>query len=42
VRELRALLADPAHARAAAETAKELRGVDGAAAAAQRIIDSMS
>jgi rhamnosyltransferase subunit B len=42
VRELRALLGDPAHARAAAETAEKLRGVDGAAAAAQRIIDSMS
>jgi len=42
VRELRALLGDPAHARAAADTAKKLRGVDGAAAAAQRIIDSMS
>jgi len=40
VRELRALLDNPAHARAAAETAEKLRGGDGAAAAAQRIIDS--
>jgi UDP:flavonoid glycosyltransferase YjiC (YdhE family) len=42
VRELRSLLGDPAHARAAAGTAAKLRGVDGAAAAAQRIIDSMN
>jgi len=41
VRELRALLGDNAHARAAAETAGRLRSVDGAAAAAQRIIESM-
>ncbi|MDP9013197.1 MAG: glycosyltransferase [Pseudomonadota bacterium] len=39
VRELRALLCAPAYARAAAEMADKLRGVDGAAAAAQRIID---
>jgi rhamnosyltransferase subunit B len=41
VRELRALLGDPAHTRAAAEMAESLHGVDGAAAAAQRIIDSL-
>ncbi|MGH8259087.1 MAG: glycosyltransferase [Steroidobacteraceae bacterium] len=40
VRELRAVLGDPGHARAAAETARKLRGCDGAAAAAQWIIDS--
>jgi rhamnosyltransferase subunit B len=38
VRELRALLADPAHERLALETAHRLRGIDGAAVAAQRII----
>jgi rhamnosyltransferase subunit B len=42
VRELRALLGDPAHARAAAELAQEVRAGDGAATAAQRILDSMS
>lgn len=41
-RELRALLGDPTHARAAAEIAEKSRGVDGAEAAAQCIIDSMS
>ncbi len=41
-RELRALLGDPTHARAAVEIAEKSRGVDGAAGAAQRIIDSMS
>jgi UDP:flavonoid glycosyltransferase YjiC (YdhE family) len=41
VRELRGLLGDPAHARAAGEIAERLRGVDGAAAAAERIIDSI-
>jgi len=39
VRELRALLGDPACAKAAAEMGDKLRDVDGAAAAAQRIID---
>jgi rhamnosyltransferase subunit B len=39
--ELRALLGDSTHARAAVEVAGKLRGVDGAAAAAQRIIDCM-
>jgi UDP:flavonoid glycosyltransferase YjiC (YdhE family) len=38
-RELRALLGDPTYARAALEMAEKSRGVDGAAAAAQRIID---
>jgi len=42
VRELRALLDDPAHARSAAEAAEKLRGDDGAAVAAQRIVDSMN
>jgi rhamnosyltransferase subunit B len=41
VRELSALLNDPAHERAAAQTAEKLRGIDGAAVAAQRIIDLM-
>jgi UDP:flavonoid glycosyltransferase YjiC (YdhE family) len=41
VSELRALLADPTHARAALEMAGKSRGVDGAAAAAERIIDCM-
>ena len=41
-RELRALLDDPTHARAALEMAEKLRGVDGAVAAAQRIIDCMN
>jgi rhamnosyltransferase subunit B len=40
VRELRALLGDPAHARAATEAAERLRGIDGAGNAAQRIIES--
>jgi UDP:flavonoid glycosyltransferase YjiC (YdhE family) len=39
-RELRALLGDPTHARAALEMAGKSRGVDGAVAAAQRIIDT--
>jgi rhamnosyltransferase subunit B len=42
VRELRALLGDPAHARAAAEIAERSRGVDGAFTAAQLIIDSIN
>jgi rhamnosyltransferase subunit B len=42
VRELRALLGDPAYAQAAGEVAEKSRGFDGAAAAAQRIIDSMT
>jgi rhamnosyltransferase subunit B len=42
VSELRALLGDPAYGRAAAEAADRLRGIDGAAAAAQRIIESIS
>jgi rhamnosyltransferase subunit B len=42
VRELRALLDDPAYATAAGEVAEKSRGVDGAAAAAQRIIDAMN
>jgi rhamnosyltransferase subunit B len=41
MRELRALLGDPAYATAAAEMAERLRGVDGAVVAAQRIIDSL-
>lgn len=41
-RELRALLGNPVHAKVAAEIANKLRGVDGAAAAAQHIIDSMN
>lgn len=40
--ELRALLGNPLYARAANEMAARSRGVDGAVAAAQRIIDSMS
>lgn len=40
-RELRALLNDPAHARAAAEVAETLRATDGAAAAARHIIDCL-
>jgi UDP:flavonoid glycosyltransferase YjiC (YdhE family) len=39
VGELRALLGDPTHARAALELAETSRGVDGAATAAQHIID---
>jgi rhamnosyltransferase subunit B len=42
VRELRALLDDPAYATAAADVAERSRGVDGGAAAAQRIIDAMN
>jgi UDP:flavonoid glycosyltransferase YjiC (YdhE family) len=42
VSELRALLGDPAHGRAAAEVAERLRGTDGAVAAAQRIIECLS
>lgn len=41
VRELRLLLGDPAYARAAAEAADRLRGIDGAGSAAQRIIESL-
>lgn len=41
VSELRVLLSDPAYGGAAAEVAARLRGVDGAVAAAQRIIESM-
>ncbi|HEX4052223.1 MAG TPA: nucleotide disphospho-sugar-binding domain-containing protein [Steroidobacteraceae bacterium] len=41
VRELRALLDDPAYERVAIETAERLRGVNGAAAAAQRITTIM-
>jgi rhamnosyltransferase subunit B len=41
-RELRALLGDPSHARAAREMAEKSRGVDGAVAAAQHIIDCMN
>jgi UDP:flavonoid glycosyltransferase YjiC (YdhE family) len=40
-RELRALLGDPTHAKAALEIAGKSRGVDGAVAAAQCIIDSV-
>jgi UDP:flavonoid glycosyltransferase YjiC (YdhE family) len=40
--ELRALLAEPAHARAALEMAEKSRGVDGAVAAAERIIDCLN
>jgi UDP:flavonoid glycosyltransferase YjiC (YdhE family) len=42
VRELRALLADPQYERASLQTAGKLRGIDGAAAAAQRIMELMS
>lgn len=38
VRELRALLDEPAHQRIAVETSIRLRGIDGAAAAAERIL----
>ncbi|MGH8202719.1 MAG: glycosyltransferase [Steroidobacteraceae bacterium] len=41
-RELRALLGNPAYARAAVEMATRSRAVDGAAVAAQWIIDSLS
>jgi UDP:flavonoid glycosyltransferase YjiC (YdhE family) len=41
-RELRALLGDPTHARAALEVATKSRDVDGAVVAAQRIIDCMN
>jgi UDP:flavonoid glycosyltransferase YjiC (YdhE family) len=41
-RELRALLGDPVHARAAKEMAERSTGIDGAAVAAQRIIASIS
>jgi len=41
VRELRALLDDPAWGRAAAEVAGKSHGIDGALAAAQHIIDSI-
>lgn len=40
-RELRALLEEPLHAKAALELAEESRGLDGAAVAAQRIVDSV-
>lgn len=42
VQELRAVLANPAYERVALQTAGNLRGIDGAAAAAQRIIEVMS
>jgi rhamnosyltransferase subunit B len=42
VRELKALLGDPAYARAAVETAEKLHSTDGAAAAAQHIINSIN
>jgi len=41
-RELRALLGDPTYAKAALEMAERSRAVDGAAIAAQRIIDCMN
>jgi rhamnosyltransferase subunit B len=41
-RELHALFGDPSYARAAAEVAGELRGVDGAVAAAERITNSVN
>lgn len=41
-RELRALLGDPTHARAAVEMAEKSRGTDGAATAAQHIIDCVT
>lgn len=41
VRELRVLLSEPAHARLAAKAAETLRGIDGAATAAQRIIQAL-
>ena len=40
--ELKALLGEPMHARAAAAIAERSRGVDGADVAAQRIIESMN
>jgi UDP:flavonoid glycosyltransferase YjiC (YdhE family) len=40
VRELRVLLDDPAYERAAGAMADRLRGIDGAAAAAERILSS--
>jgi rhamnosyltransferase subunit B len=42
VRELRALLGDPEYEKAAAAVAKRLSGLDGAAAAAQHIIDCVN
>lgn len=42
VRELRALLDEPAYERAAAATAERLRAIDGAAATAERILQFMS
>src|SRR6185312_6375777 len=41
-RELRALLADPGCAKTALAMAEELRGVDGAGVAAQRIVDRLN
>jgi rhamnosyltransferase subunit B len=41
-RELRALLGDPTHTRAALEMAEKSHSVDGAVTAAQRIIDCMN
>jgi len=41
-RELRLLLDDAGHAKAAAETRERLRGADGATAAAQRIVDCIA
>jgi UDP:flavonoid glycosyltransferase YjiC (YdhE family) len=40
-RELRALIEDPTYAKAAGRLAEQTRGVDGAATAAQRILDCM-
>ena len=42
VRELRALLDDRTHERSAIETANRLRGIDGAAAAAQHLVSLQS
>ena len=42
VRELRALLGNPAHGRIAFETAERLRSIDGAATAAQHVLQVMS
>lgn len=41
-RDLRAVLGEPAYARAAAEIAATSRGLDGALVAAQRIIAAMN
>src|SRR6185437_14518284 len=42
VRELRALLGGPTYGRAAQEIAEQSGGVDGAAVAAQRIVDCLN